>query len=237
MSDDVINAFTDNMSFICELIPELTHTIGFNQNTPYHCYDVFTHTLYSIQNAPKDIHLRLTMLFHDIAKPLCYSEKDGVGHFYGHPQKSADITKEILRKFGYNEDIILIVTQLIFYHDAQIRPRRKQIVRWLNRIGEDRFRQLLEVRRADTLAQAPEYQNSKLDDLIMIPAIIDDVLEQQKRFSLKDLAVNGRDLVDLGISESVQVGIILNKIYNMVINGDIENDKEKLLDVVKQDYL
>ena len=218
-----------------EIIPEIKDMIGFRQNNPYHHLDVWTHTVKSVVNAPVNPVLRLTMLLHDIAKPNCFTE-DGnlVGHFYGHPKISADMASEILKRLKYDNGTIEMVVELVLHHDADVLPRRKHIKRWLNRIGETRLRQLLEVKRADAMAQSETYRQAKLDVLEEIPPIIDEIIEQRQCFSLKDLAVNGRDLIGIGVPEGVEIGKALKVLLGLVIDEVVENDKAKLLNVAKK---
>lgn len=233
ISDHAGDIFLEHLPIITTIIPEFIPTIGFEQNNKYHCFDVLNHILASVDNAPRDGVLRLTMLFHDIAKPLCYTENNGIGHFYGHPQVSSDIARDILKRLKYDSDTIEAVTQLILYHDVEIKPRRKHVKRWLGRIGEDMFRLLLEVKKADAKAQATEYgliKQAVLDNMLIV---LDEVIKQQQCFSLKDLDVNGRDLIKAGIPQ-VKVGFILKSLMDMVINGLIENNKAVLLETAER---
>ena len=222
-----------HISVITEVIPELIPTIGFEQNNPYHCFDVFAHTMKSVDSSPKDVVIRLTMLFHDIAKPQCYTEKDGVGHFYGHPKVSSEIARQILSRLKYDNDTKFAVTQLVFYHDTDIDQNSRNVKRWLNRIGEERLRQLLLVKRSDAIAQSPEFANQKLAELENIEHIIDKVIAEQHCFSLKGLAVDGKDLIAAGIPEGAKIGAILKTLVDAVIEEQVENDKDKLMDMVR----
>ena len=217
-----------------EIIPEILPMVGFEQNTPYHCYDVFTHSLQSVDNSPTDIKIRLTMLFHDIGKPHCYTEdENGVGHFYGHPAISVKLAEKILKRLKYDNDTIQTVSELILYHDADIRASHKNIRKWLNRIGEERYRQLLQVKTADCMAQTYDLREKRRTDIENIIFELDEVIAQQQCFSLKNLAVNGRDLVSSGIPEGVIIGKILNKLLDLVINEEVENNKDQLIDKIK----
>jgi len=218
------------ISVITEIIPEMAPTIGFDQNNQHHCYDVLNHILFSVENALKNVHIRLAMLFHDISKPECYTEADGTGHSYGHQQASSDTAKRILLRLRYDKDTIETVTQLILYHDADIQPHRKHIRRWLNKIGEKRLRQLVEVKRADAIAQSDYGRQKKIENLTDILILIDEIIKQRQCFSLKELAVNGRDLSALGIKEGIGVGLILNQLMNMVMDEQVDNDRMKLLE-------
>jgi len=224
-------------SVLEEIIPEITAMIGFQQHNPHHYLDVWEHTVKSITASPAEVALRLTMLLHDTAKPQCYTEAGGIGHFYGHPQISAEMAKEILTRLKYDNDTIETVTQLVLYHDADIRPSTKQIKRWLNRIGEERFRQLLEIKKADAMAQAEKYRQTKIAVLADILPLLNGIIEQRQCFSLKDLAVNGRDLIAIGISEGVMIGKILNQLVDMVIDEQVENDRNKLIKAINDERL
>ena len=226
----IISEYLDVMA---EIIPEIKPMVGFKQNTPYHCYDVFEHTMKSIDAAPFDVQIRLTMLFHDIAKPLHYTELNGVGHFYGHSQTSSGMAKKILRRLKYDNNTVDTVSLLILYHDSKINPDRLSLKRWLNKIGEERLRQLFEVKRADANAQAEQYRSGKLSGLDEAVRITDAIISERQCFALKDLAVNGRDMIDAGVTEGPDIRFMLNKLLDMVINEQIENTKESLLAAVK----
>ena len=234
IGNNIYELFSENMQVILEIIPELKASIGFDQNNIHHCYDVLTHTLHSVDSAKADLHVRLCMLFHDIGKPMCYSEINGTGHFYGHTQLSADMTRKILRRLKYDNETVSIVTQLVLYHDVKVAPKSRFIKRWLNRIGEQRLRQLIEVNRADVMAQDPYYRDDRLKQLEEAQLLIDEIIKQQQCFSIKDLAVNGSDLIDIGIIEGYEIGLILNRLVYMVIDEEIENEKDQLIHAAKQ---
>jgi tRNA nucleotidyltransferase (CCA-adding enzyme) len=236
MGNGVRNTLLKYISIITEIIPEIEPAIGFEQNNPYHCYDVLNHLLFSVENSLKDVRIRLAMLLHDIAKPECYTETEGVGHFYTHPQASAGAAKKILSRLKYDNETIETVTQLILYHDDDIPPHRKNIKRWLNKIGEKRLRQLIEVKRADAMAQSPDVRQNKIDSLTGILILIDQIIKEQQCFSLKDMAVNGNDLMKLGMPAGVKIGIILNQLMDMIIEDQVENNKAKLLEKAKELY-
>ena len=235
MGDNLVELLSAHFPVLAEIIPELGPTVGFEQNNPYHCYDVLTHTLASVDAAPKDLQVRLTMLFHDIGKPKNYSQsEDGIGHFYGHAELSSLLAHEILLRLKYDNDMIRAVMQLVLYHDAEIAPRRKHIKRWLNKIGEVSFRQLLEVKRADAMAQSEKYQQGKLGALDAVLPILDEIIAERQCFSLKDLAVNGRDLIAAGVPQGTAIGAILNRLLEMVVDEEAENDRAVLLEAASE---
>ena len=230
----VYEAFTGYTAILLEIIPELAPALGFEQNNPHHCYDVFTHTLKSIESAPKDLAVRLALLFHDIAKPNCYSQENGIGHFFGHQQTGLETAEKVLSRLKYDNDTIAAVKELVLYHDAEIQPDSKNIKRWLNRIGETRLSQLVEVKRADVMAQTEHYRQERLEILKDVSGIIDEIIEQQQCFSLKDLAVTGREIMEIGIPPGPQMGKMLKLLVDMVIDEQVDNNKEELINVAVQ---
>jgi tRNA nucleotidyltransferase (CCA-adding enzyme) len=132
----------------------------------------------------------------------------------------------------YDNDTREKVVELIKYHDAKIEPKHKYIKKWLNRLGEEQFRRLLNVRTADILAQKTIPNDERFDRISMTFKLIDEILTAEECFTLKDLAINGKDLLALGIPEGKQIGEILNVLLNMVIDDEIENNKDKLLNFV-----
>ena len=230
----VRDVFAEHTPVILEIIPELAPTLVFMQNNPHHCHDVFTHTLISIEVAVRDLVVRLAMLFHDIAKPSCHTQEDGIAHYHGHPQISSDIAGKVLSRLKYDNNTIRSVKKLVLYHDSEILPVSKHIKRWLNKIGEVRLRQLIEVKRADAMAQSEFYRQGKLDNLADASSLIDEIIEQQQCFSLKGLAVTGREVMEAGVPQGPQIGKILKLLVDMVIDEQAENRKEVLMGIVLQ---
>jgi len=234
IGDNALNVLTEYSRIIVTVIAEISDMIGFEQNTPYHNLDVWNHTIKSVVNAPADVILRLTMLLHDVGKPHCYTFEDGKGHFYGHQEVGAQMARKILRRLKYDNNTVYAVTALITHHDAYIPLRTKAIRRWLNRIGEERLRQLLLVKKADAMAQAAEFLKPRLDELDAVAEVIDEIIRQGQCFSLKNLAVDGRDLIAAGITEGTEIGRLLNILLDMVINDEIENDHSALMEKIRK---
>lgn len=223
-----LTCFPDVLS-VC--IPEIQQCVGFQQNNPHHDRTVWDHTLFAVSVAPKDIYIRLALLYHDIGKPLCYSEDSGVGHFYGHASISKDIVEKSLRELRFDNQTVKLVTELVESHDRIIEPRKPVIRRCLNKMGLEQFLRLLDVKEADYAAQSQLYGDRlhKEEILQMTDEIIAAQIQQQDCFTLKDLAINGNDLIALGIPTGKTIGHILNYLLEMVIDGSIENDKSKLI--------
>lgn len=227
----LIELYKDVFSFI---VPEINDMIGFKQNNPYHIYDVFDHTVAAIKNCDsEDLITRLATLFHDIGKPHCFQDgEDGHRHFKGHGKVSAEMTDKIMRRMKFDNDTREKVVELVTYHDSIFNVGEKYIKRWLNKIGEDQFRRLIVLRRADIKAQNPIYAKERLEKVDNVELSLEKVLEENLCFTLKDLAVNGRDLIELGYKQSKEIGVVLNNLLEKVIDGDVANDKEELLKIV-----
>lgn len=214
------------------LIPELKDMIGFQQNNLYHGYDVFAHTVHAIERCDSDdLVIRLAVFFHDFGKPHSYQDgEDGIRHFKGHGKISAEITDSIMKRLRFDNETRNNVVELVYYHDATFEVGKKYVKRWLNKIGEKQFRRLLEVRKADIKGQKPDYEESRIEKVTNIESILEDILQEQECFSLKDLTVNGNDVKKtMNLKEGKDVGYWLNEILRRVIDGELKNDRDDLI--------
>ncbi len=219
-----------------KFIPELSPMRGFEQNNPHHQHDVFFHTIHALENCPSfDLTTRLAVLFHDFGKPHCYQDgEDGIRHFKGHPKVSADMADEIMKRMKFDNETRNNVVQLVFYHDSTFEVGKKYVKRWLNKVGVEQFHRLLNVRRADLKGQRENYDKISYSKLNLIEQMIDEVLQENQCFALKDLAVNGKDLIEIGFKADKKLGEILNSLLEGVINEEYENDKEILLNIARE---
>jgi len=167
-------------STILRIIPEFESCVGFNQNNPYHIYDIFEHTLVALERRDNfaDNITSFAILFHDIGKPKCYTEdENGIGHFRGHARISAKMTSDILERMYMDSGTKDSIIQLVKYHDALFSENDKCIRRWVNKIGEVQLRRLFEVMRADILAQNPEYSKERLDHIDRLTTILNRLMK------------------------------------------------------------
>lgn len=224
---DLLLSFAD---VLCVPVPEIAPMIGFAQRNPHHRYDVWMHTAASVQAIRPVPALRLTMLLHDIGKPASFSlDKRGVGHFYGHPARSAALAGKILRRLRLDGATIKTVETLVLHHDDVIEPKPRQVKRWLGRVGETVFRQMLEVRRADIAAQSDWRRAEKYRRMDQVEAVLTEVLAEGQCYCLKDLAVNGGDLIKAGVPQGKQIGETLDRLLTQVVDGELPNEREALL--------
>lgn len=232
----VCDSFYDKLaahySLFTLIIPELNDMIGFEQNNPYHKYDVFLHTYHALKECgSNNLIVKLAILFHDIGKPHCYQDnEDGTRHFRGHAKISSEMTDTIMRRLRFDNDTREKVVELIHYHDAIFEVGKKYVRRWLNILGEEQFRRLLEIRKADIKAQSNLNQKERLEKIKAIIVILEEILKENECFSLKELAVDGNDVKEtMMLSEGKSIGYWLNQILNRVIDGELNNNKDDLI--------
>lgn len=213
-------------------IPELKDMIGFKQNNPYHAYDVFDHTVHAIEKCESDdLVVRLAVFFHDFGKTHSYQDgEDGIRHFKGHGKISAEITDSIMKRLRFDNETRNNVVELVYYHDATFEVGKKYVKRWLNKIGEKQFRRLLEVRKADIKGQKPDYEKSRIEKVDNIESVLEEILQEQECFSLKDLTINGNNVKEtMNLKEGKDVGYWLNEILKRVMDGELENNRDDLI--------
>ncbi len=209
-------------------LPELLPCVGFDQKNIHHCYDLYTHTAVAVESVEPDPVLRWTMLLHDIGKVKTFTvDEQGQGHFIGHPQVSAALAEDICTRLRMRKKDREDIVTLIAWHDRDIPVTKKGIGSAVRALGEENFRRLLAVKRADNRAQAPEFSwvRQKIDQA---EAILDALLQEESCLHLRDLAVNGNDLTALGYTGR-EIGAALEWLLEGVIAGEIENDRASLL--------
>lgn len=227
---NVLQVLLDYPDVITEIIPEMKPCVGFDQNNKYHEYNVYDHIAHAVSNyTGEDTVVNVTLLLHDIGKPNCYTEDERGGHFHGHGVVSRDIAEGVLTKLRFDNQTKADVLELVLFHDSVIEPTPKTVRRWLNKIGPEQFYRLLEVRMADILAHSKDTQASRIERCNALRTIVGDILEQQQCYTVKDLAVNGYDVMQSGVPEGKEVGAALNEILDKVIGGELENERSALL--------
>ena len=212
------------------IIPEFKACIGFDQNNKYHAFNVYDHIVHAVSAYDgNDLIVKLALFLHDIGKPLCYTEDERGGHFYGHAEPSAKLAENALRRLKYENRIIETVTLLIRCHDAEIAATSKSIKRWFNKIGKDNYFRLLEMKKADMLAHREGTQDGRIQLVDTIYAMAKDIGAEDSCFSMRQLAINGKDLISLGIPQGQEIGRLLNIALDGVINEEVQNEKCALI--------
>lgn len=216
-------------------LPEFDAMMETPQHTVHHQYSVGEHTIHALMAVPADRVLRLTMLFHDVAKPVCRTtDEAGNDHFYGHPEIGAEMTGQILRRLKFDNDTIRAVKRLVRFHDMRLVLQEKNVRRSIVKMGLESFPEIFAVKRADTLAQSMYMRQQKLDAIDQFEVLYDRIIEKQVCVQKKDLALNGKDLLDIGVPQGKKVGEILDLLFAQVIEEPEKNTREELLAEAKR---
>lgn len=222
----VLMNYTDTLG---EVLPELLPMRGFDQRNYHHVYDVLEHTARVVEGVPALPHLRWAALFHDAGKPACFTlDAKGVGHFYGHAEVSRTLAEGALRRLKADNATREAADLLIHWHDVPVEPTAPAVRRLLRKLGADGFRDLLALKRADNLAQNPAYQD-RLKTYDALEALAEQILAENQAFRLKDLAINGDDLLAMGMAPGPAMGALLNRLLDEVVSDRLPNDREALL--------
>lgn len=255
-------AYTAGMTKV--FLPELDRMMTCEQQNHHHCYTVGEHSIHGIEriqslmagekqnelsgyageklrklcaslDKKQYTMLVLTMLLHDVAKPAVMTLDDnGEGHFYGHPEKSAAMAHSILKRLTYDNDTIDTVVRLIRYHDYRMENTMRAVRRAASKIGRDIMWMEFAVQYADVLAQSPDTISAKTAKLDSCMKKYEEIEEKNQPLCVKDLAVNGRDLMQEGIKPGPQLGKLLQGLLETVLEEPERNTKEELLVLVKE---
>ncbi len=233
LGDNVFNVLVEYKEIIAVIIPELEPILTLQQNTRWHIYDVWTHTAKAVEQSPREPALRLAMLLHDIGKAYTKTtDENGTDHFKGHQKVSAVYADTALKRLKVPNDIYYRVMSVIPIHDMHIGTERKSVKKWLSKLGEDTLRDLIAVKRADKLAQNSEMTEQELNNLAVTETLLNSIIAEGEPFSFKDLAVNGRDLIELGY-QGKEIGTMLNVLLGKVIDDELANDRSILTEYAK----
>lgn len=222
----ILGEFTD---VFCVLIPELQDCIGFRQYNYHHRYDVWRHTIAAVEAVEATPLLRLTMLLHDIGKPSAFAfDRQLVGHFYGHAEISAAMTERILQRLRFDRTTMREVTLLVREHGFTLLPiNERHMRRLLARYGSKTLQRLLCVRRADALATGRANPALLLREMRAAQEQLDRL--EQACVRTTQLAINGNDLLALGVPQGRTVGRLLQSLLEAVIDERVENTREALV--------
>lgn len=220
------------------IMPEFRTIMECEQNNPHHCYSVGNHTLKCMENVSDDAVMRWAALFHDFGKPTTkVVGKDGLDHFPGHPKVSSILAEEILRRFHFDNAFIKAVTVVVANHDVTF-ATPKAVRRFLSKYSEKDISNVLELRRADVLGQNPNYHfDEKLEEVELAKALVNNTIDELHHSigiaNIKDMAISGRDLLDMGMKPGPAIGEVLKALYDIVLEDPSKNKKEVLKEIAK----
>lgn len=240
-------------------LPELDTMLATGQNNPHHAYDVGHHAMEAVRHVNElrkehpemdgkaGVWLAYAALLHDVAKPDCRTtDENGIDHFYNHNGLGAEKARKILRRLKFDNETISVVTRVIRYHDSRHEnclvdgvysgKGKRAMRRLMNRIGVDAMPYLFLLQEADLLAQSSYQQDGKLKKLAAARRCFREIVEAGEAVDKKDLAVDGRDLLELGVTQGPLLGGILQELLELVLEEPEKNKKEILLSYVRDHY-
>lgn len=218
-----------------QLIPELDICFKTEQKHPYHVYNVGMHSLHAASNIENLSLLRWTMLLHDIGKPIAHSrDNKGIDHFYMHQKLSEEKADLIMHRLRFDNASITKIKKLILEHDRQIEDNEKSVRKAIAAIGADLFEDWMQVRLADISAQNPDKAFERITKLHIVMITYNKIMSENQCLSLKDLALSGKDLLDIGFPQGKNLGSVLQKLLDAVLEQPELNDRDILLTMVKK---
>ncbi len=217
---------------LAHIMPEFVPCYSTEQNNPYHVYNVAEHIIHTVEAVESTGILRWTMLLHDIGKPARKTtDEKGIDHFYGHPEVSTRMADRILNDLRFDKDSIKKILTLVKYHDIDIFDTKRSVRRVANKVGENLFLQLIEVQRADAMGQNPVFLDKTLEKLDNIKRIYSEIKERHECLSLSQLALNGDDLISLGMKPGKEMKEVLNYLFELVLENPELNERDKLIEL------
>jgi tRNA nucleotidyltransferase (CCA-adding enzyme) len=248
--DKLIEAYKAGITKI--ILPEFDIMMETEQNNFNHLYSVGVHSIKAIQlldlpegehpftgegvkfNQKEKLILCWTMLLHDVEKPSCkFFGEDGVAHFYGHQEKGAHTAKKILRRLKFDNETTDTVVRLITWHDYSFTLKPSKMRRAVYKIGDDIMELLFEVKKSDILAQNPETWEAKVKHLNEAMVLYREIKAKDECVGLKMLAINGKDLIEIGYKPGVIIGETLNQLLEIVLESPELNHKNTLIEIAK----
>lgn len=216
-----------------QIIPELIVCVAFPQNK-YHTYDVFTHMALSCAQLPREKPLlRLAALFHDVGKPgTCQNKGTPEASFWNHEVLGATMVETIMARLRFSTDETQYVSNLVRHHMFQYDDKMKDgtIRRFVNAVGMTNIPDLIQLKWADRVGKGPQH-HSTFNPNTYLKQRIDRLVAESNVFGLKDMAVNGTDLMTtLQLTPGPIIGQLLNQLLEKVLDDSSLNTKEKLLE-------
>ncbi len=219
-------------------LPEWDAMMVTSQNNPNHIYNVGMHSIevvrwigrHYVGDDEREKRILLwSALLHDVAKPVSRTvDEEGMDHFYGHPARGSKLAKSILRRLKFDNYTTDMVSRIIYYHDHRFDGSRKQTRKFISRAGMDIMPYLLMLMEADVMGQSDFFRNEKLMLLKETAKCVEDIIADNESVSIKDMDINGRDIMQLGVSEGKFIGEILNELFADIIEEPLHNNREYL---------
>lgn len=220
------------------VLPEFDEMMKTPQNNPHHQYNVGIHTVEALKNCEADHILRWTMLLHDVGKPKARVEGPVKDSFQGHNVIGEETARKILRRLKFDNQTVKQVTALVYWHDVRFgnvdEVNKKTVRRWASKLSVPLFEKLLKVQQADILAQSSFMLEEKQEILDRTKALFEEIKKEKDCLQVKDLALDGKDLIDFGMKPGKELGEMLKELLELVLDDPAKNKKEILEQAVRE---
>lgn len=225
----------DECNILGEILPEIKVMVGFDQKSTHHDLSLFDHTMKVLDLTPKKLKTRMAALFHDTGKPsTMFIDENGEGRFFGHQEVSAEILRKRLRILKYPKNFIKDTELLVARHmDNTNTYTKKSVRKLLRKVGDDNIYDLFDLQLADTSST----NNPFIENIENAKDLLNEVYEDNIPTKKNEVAINGRDIMNLGFKEGKIIGIILNDIYEEVFNELLVNEKNEIIKYIKNNYI
>lgn len=216
------------------ILPEFDAMMETPQNNKHHSFNVGEHTIRVIQEVPKNKTLRWAALLHDVAKPATHTNDGQWDHFYGHNEVGMDMAESVLKRLKFDNATIDRVKRLVYWHDYGMGelPKLKSFRRALNKMGTDLFEDYAYIKYADIMAQSDYHREDKLKTLETLKDYYKEILDKQQCVTIRELAVSGKDLIELGVEPGPKMGEMLSRLLDKVLDDPELNKRKTLLEIV-----
>lgn len=235
LSKDIENALSilEKSGVLEYIIPEWRATIDFDQKNPHHYLTVDKHIKKVVSLCDEDLELRIAALLHDIGKPQTFTlDSEGKGHFYNHEIESAKIAERILKRMKYSTKISDNIRNLVLYHLNTFKNSgRKYVKKLINEMGKDEVLKLFKLMEFDRIAHNPPHDFRSLNEL---KRLYNEIIEKEEAVSIKDLKISGKDIIELGVSQGKEIGIVLKLIFERVLEDSSLNERKILIKLAKE---
>lgn len=217
------------------IIPCLDDCFDVEQNNQWHVYSVGTHIIQSLLHSDSnDFETRLALMLHDVGKVIAKTtDENGIDHFYQHNIESAKLANDWMREYKFDSTTIDNVTKLVLHHDYFYEPTKKSVKKMLNMVGLELTEKLIEIRKADVLSQNTHFIDERFAKIELLKSFIKEVVDSQEAFQVRDLEIDGNDLISIGFKQGKELGNCLKELMDIVLDNPEMNTKDILLGLAK----
>ncbi len=231
--DGVEKILTEYKDIFFTIIPELAELDGFEQRTPFHIYDIWTHTAKVVANVKNTKELRVAALLHDIGKPQkFYLDDKSIAHFKGHPELSAEMSVDILKRLRFSNAEIEQIYEIITLHDTRPNGNKHRIAKLCSKYSPETVKLTLELMRGDAAGKNPKFYDADIKSYELAERQIREIENEKLCLKLTDLDTDGKEMSALGF-KGKEIGTVLDKLLELVLEEKINNNKADLTKAAK----